>query len=98
MPIELKSEEILVSGCESQVWLCAEQSDGIWSFCGDSDSRIVKGLISIVFSALNHKSALDIQQFELDAYFSQLGLLNHLSPSRGNGLWAIVTQIKQLVS
>jgi len=98
MPQELKSEGILVSGCESQVWLCAQEHDDVLSFSGDSDARIVKGLIAIAFAALNHKSKHDIDQFDVEAYFDQLGLLNHLSPSRGNGLRAIVAQIKQLAS
>ncbi|MHA2938602.1 cysteine desulfurase sulfur acceptor subunit CsdE [Vibrio sp. RC27] len=96
MPEDLKSETVLVSGCESQVWLCAEQVDGVILLSGDSDARIVKGLIAIVFAALNHKSAQEIEQFDIDNYFEQLGLISHLSPSRGNGLKAIVSHIKNL--
>ncbi len=96
MPSELKSDQLLVSGCESQVWLVAEHDGSQWTLCGDSDARIVKGLIAIVFAALNNKSSQQIASFDLEAYFSQLGLLSHLSPSRGNGLRAIVEQIKRL--
>ncbi|MGX9417074.1 cysteine desulfurase sulfur acceptor subunit CsdE [Vibrio sp. WJH972] len=96
MPEDLKSETVLVSGCESQVWLCVEQVDGVILLSGDSDARIVKGLIAIVFAALNHKSAQEIEQFDIDNYFEQLGLISHLSPSRGNGLKAIVSHIKNL--
>jgi cysteine desulfuration protein SufE len=94
---EYKTELVKVAGCESEVWLVADQIDGIWHFAGDSDARIVKGLIAIVFAALNNKSAAEIAAFDIDNYFSQLGLLAHLSPSRGNGLKAIVEQIKGLV-
>lgn len=98
MPAELKSDRHLVSGCESQVWLCAQQVEGLWCFHGDSDARIVKGLIAIALAALNHKQASEIEQFDIDAYFEQLGLLQHLSPSRGNGLRAIILKVKQLAS
>ncbi|NOI12470.1 cysteine desulfurase sulfur acceptor subunit CsdE [Vibrio hepatarius] len=95
MPEELKSEQVTVSGCESQVWLVSEQVNGHWHFCADSDARIVRGLIALVMAAYEGKSSQEIQQFDIDAYFEQLGLIAHLSPSRGNGLKAIVEQIKQ---
>ncbi len=95
MPEELKSEQVTVSGCESQVWLVSEQVNGHWHFCADSDARIVRGLIALVMAAYEGKSSQQIQQFDIDAYFEQLGLIAHLSPSRGNGLKAIVEQIKQ---
>ncbi|UUM29995.1 cysteine desulfurase sulfur acceptor subunit CsdE [Vibrio japonicus] len=96
MPDDLKSEQVTVSGCESQVWLVSEQIDGKWHFCADSDARIVRGLIALVMAAYDGKSSEEIQAFDVDAYFDQLGLIAHLSPSRGNGLKAIVEQIKQL--
>lgn len=95
MPEDLKSEQVTVSGCESQVWLVSEQVDGHWHFCVDSDARIVRGLIALVMAAYEGKSSQEIQQFDIDTYFEQLGLIAHLSPSRGNGLKAIVEQIKQ---
>lgn len=96
MPDDLKSEQVTVSGCESQVWLVSGQIDGKWYFCADSDARIVRGLIALVMAAYDGKSSEEIQAFDVDAYFDQLGLIAHLSPSRGNGLKAIVEQIKQL--
>ncbi|MGF1908828.1 cysteine desulfurase sulfur acceptor subunit CsdE [Vibrio kasasachensis] len=96
MPDELKSEQVIVSGCESQVWLVSEQVDGQWYFCADSDARIVRGLIALVLAAYNGKKQDEIQAFDIDNYFEQLGLIAHLSPSRGNGLKAIVQQIKQV--
>ncbi|PFG55510.1 cysteine desulfuration protein SufE [Vibrio sp. ES.051] len=94
MPEGLKSEQVTVSGCESMVWLVSQEQDGVWSFCADSDARIVRGLIALVMAAYDDKSAEQIQAFDIDAYFEQLGLIAHLSPSRGNGLKAIVEQIK----
>ena len=98
MPEEFKSNQVMVSGCESQVWLVGEQVDGVWSFYADSDARIVRGLIALVLAAYNGKTNVQIQAFDIDTYFDQLGLITHLSPSRGNGLKAIVEQIKQLAS
>lgn len=96
MPDELKGEQVLVSGCESQVWLVGECQQGVWQFSADSDARIVRGLIAIVLAAFNDKTSEQIQQFDVEDYFNQLGLLQHLSPSRGNGLRAIVEQVKAL--
>lgn len=94
MPDVLKSEQVLVSGCESEVWLVAEQQGEQWFFCADSDARIVRGLIAIVLAALNGKTSAEISEFSMDDYFADLGLLVHLSPSRGNGLQAIVATIQ----
>ncbi|MGR5142881.1 cysteine desulfurase sulfur acceptor subunit CsdE [Photobacterium sp. DNB23_23_1] len=97
MPEELKQDQLKVSGCESQVWLTHQQrEDGTFHFAADSDARIVRGLITLVLAAFEGKSADQIQAFDIDSYFEQLNLIAHLSPSRGNGLKAIVEQIKTL--
>ncbi|MBY7943700.1 cysteine desulfurase sulfur acceptor subunit CsdE [Vibrio fluvialis] len=96
MPDELKSEQVTVSGCESLVWLVGEPREGVWHFCADSDARIVRGLIAIVMAAFDGKTAAEIQAFDINDYFDQLGLIAHLSPSRGNGLRAIVEQIQTM--
>jgi len=98
MPEELKSEQVTVAGCESQVWLVARQDGDVWHFCADSDARIVRGLIALVMAAFDGKTSQQIQAFDIDDYFAKIGLIDHLSPSRGNGLKAIVEQIKQLAS
>ncbi|WP_429173249.1 SufE family protein [Aeromonas rivipollensis] len=96
LPAEWQTEEHRLKGCESQAWLKAECSeDGCWHFACDSDARIVRGLIVIVLAALNHQSAEAIQAFDMDGYFTELGLEKHLSPSRGNGLRAIVLAIRE---
>ncbi|WP_417615744.1 SufE family protein [Oceanisphaera sp.] len=89
-----------IHGCESQAWLVSElvrEQDGTerWQFHCDSDARIVKGLMAVVLAALNNKSAADIHAFDIEAYFAELQLLPHLSPSRGNGLRAVVEAIKE---
>ena len=96
LPAEWQQEEHRLKGCESQAWLKGEKSeDGNWHFACDSDARIVRGLIVIVLAALNHQAADAIQDFDMDTYFSELGLEKHLSPSRGNGLRAIVLAIRE---
>lgn len=96
MPGELKSQQVTVAGCESQVWLVSEQVEDKWYFCADSDARIVRGLIALVLAAFDGKTTQEIASFDTDGYFQQLGLIAHLSPSRGNGLKAIVEKIKQV--
>ncbi|OED69021.1 cysteine desulfurase, sulfur acceptor subunit CsdE [Vibrio splendidus ZS-139] len=96
MPDELKSEQVVVSGCESQVWLVSQNIDGVWYFFADSDARIVRGLIALVMAAYDGKTSEQIQAFDIDDYFEKIGLITHLSPSRGNGLKAIVAQIQEL--
>lgn len=96
LPTEEKTAANAIHGCESQAWLVSKQdNDGRWQFICDSDARIVKGLMALVLAALNNKTAEQIQAFDIEAYFSDLQLLNHLSPSRGNGLRAVVSAIKQ---
>ena len=69
---------------------------GIFSFSADSDAKVIRGLLVIVLAAFNHKSSEQIMKFDIDLYLKKLGLLAHLSPSRGNGLLAIVDKIKTL--
>ena len=99
LPAEWQTEEHRLKGCESQAWLKGEKSeDGCWHFACDSDARIVRGLIVIVLAALNHQPTETIQAFDMEAYFTELGLEKHLSPSRGNGLRAIVLAIRDQAS
>ncbi len=98
MPDELKSEKITVAGCESLVWLLGEQRDEKWFFCADSDARIVRGLIALVMAAFDGSTTEDVLTFDVEGYFQDLGLIQHLSPSRGNGLKAIVDSIQEQVN
>ena len=94
----LKTQQSLISGCESSAWLyCQKQPSGNYYFSGDSDAKVIRGLIAIVLAAVNNKSAEQILAFNMQAYFDELGLLQHLSPSRGNGLNSIVSKIYQIV-
>lgn len=99
LPDEWQQQEYRLKGCESQAWLKGEKSeDGCWHFACDSDARIVRGLIVIVLAAFNHQSAEVIKAFDMEAYFTELGIEKHLSPSRGNGLRAIVLSIRELAA
>ena len=94
---KLRDEQSLVNGCESLAWLVAQKNEqGVYHFEADSDAKIIRGLMVIVLAAFNNKTAEQIQIFDIEGYFSQLGLMQHLSPSRGNGVLAIVKKIKAL--
>ncbi|MBY4677108.1 SufS family cysteine desulfurase [Marinobacterium arenosum] len=94
LPDHLKSDDHRLHGCESQAWLVSRVNDaGRLEFLADSDARIIRGLIAIVLAALNNRSAEQVLAFDIDRYFAELDLLRHLSPSRGNGLRALVEQI-----
>lgn len=91
-----KVEANLVRGCQSQVWIDFEELDGSFHFEVDSDAFIVKGLLGLVMAAYNNKSAADILAFDIEAYFDELGLMKHLSMTRGNGLRAMVEKIQRI--
>lgn len=91
---EFHTEEWKVRGCQSQVWLVPQIQDEKISFSGDSDAMIVKGLIAIVLMIYNHKSPTEIKSIAVDDIFAKLGLEEHLSPSRRNGLISMTEKIK----
>ena len=88
------TDEWKVQGCQSQVWLVPSKQEDKISFCGDSDAMIVKGLIAVVLMIYNHKSPLEIKAVAVEDIFAKLGLSDHLSPSRRNGLLAMTEKIK----
>lgn len=93
---DLKTDVSLVSGCESSVWLHYFWHQDKLNLAVSSDSKIVRGLLTIIFVKFNGKTKQEIQAVDIDAYFNQLGLAQHLSPSRSNGINAIVDKIKAL--
>lgn len=98
MDASLRTDEFLVRGCQSQVWLVDEWRAGKLFFQADSDAFIVKGLLGVVLAAFNGKTPGEILAFDIDAYFAQLDLLQHLSSTRGNGLKAMVKRIQDRAS
>ena len=95
---EEKSEANRVHGCESQVWLVAEQQDGQWRFKGASDARIIRGLLALLLVRVEGLSSAELAQLDLPAWFNQLGLGRQLSPSRSNGLNAVLQRMAQLAT
>ncbi|MBO5443467.1 MAG: SufE family protein [Alphaproteobacteria bacterium] len=91
---KFKTEEWKVRGCTSQVWLVPEIKNGVISFKGDSDAAIVKGIVSIVLMIFSNKSAQAIKEIAVENIFAKLGLEEHLSPSRRNGLVSMVEKIR----
>ena len=89
-----RTEEWKVRGCQSQVWLEPLKDGNKLHFKGDSDAFIVKGLIAIVLMIYSDKSAQEIKEIEVEEIFAKLGLQEHLSPSRRNGLFSMVEKIK----
>lgn len=96
LPDELKTEDRFVRGCQSQVWLAEhfDPAENKLHLAVDSDALIVRGLAAIVLAALNRKSPQEILDYDMPGYFSQLDLLKHLSPTRGNGVQAMVERIR----
>lgn len=95
MSDEKKNGEFLLRGCQSQVWIDYEKQDDVFVFEADSDAHIVRGLLAVVLSAYNYKTAREISAFDIDGFFSRIDLIKHLSPTRGNGLRAMVHWIQQ---
>ena len=91
-----KTDEHLVDGCESKVWLLGEVIDGHWQFRAASDARLIRGLVALLLARVNGLSALDLQQVDLNDWFNQLWLGRQLSPSRSNGLNAVLQKMRQL--
>ncbi len=99
MTSDAKSSEHLVKGCESSAWLDFQRDDtGRFWFSADADARVIRGLIALLLAALNGKTAADIQAFDIENYLQRLQLMKHLSPSRGNGLLAIIKRIQEIIS
>jgi len=90
-----KTEVYLLRGCQSQVWIDSKAVAGKLFFEVDSDAHIVRGLLAIVLSAYNNKTPAEILAFDIDGFFAQVDLVKHLSPTRGNGLTAMVKKIQK---
>ena len=94
LPDELKTPDRLIEGCQSRVWLDAEKNDnGTLTFRADSDAIIVKGIISMLVSVLDGQKPDDILGADLH-FIDEIGLSRHLSPTRSNGLVAMVKQMR----
>ena len=93
LPEEAKSDDNLIEGCQSRVWLTATFADGIVDFRAESDALIVKGIIMLLIRVLSGHTPDEI--LAADLYFiDRIGLHEHLSPTRSNGLVAMVKQMR----
>lgn len=99
LPDEFKTAEKEIKGCENRVWLGVElNNEGKYHVYGDSDGRIVKGLLTIILTVAENKTSNEIAQLDILAIFDQLGLANQISQSRTDGVNAIITRLKSLTS
>ena len=90
---QFKTEEFLISGCQSQVWLHPDMRDGKLYFSADSDAIITKGIVNLLIRVLSGHTPQEILDNDL-SYIDAIGLKNHLSPTRSNGLASMIKQIK----
>lgn len=96
LPERERTDANLVRGCQSRVWLATRydaDADRL-ALAIDSDAHIVRGLAAVVLAAFNGKSPRAIAEFDMEGLFEELALLRHLTPTRGNGLRAMVAKIR----
>lgn len=98
-PEDARTPDNKVNGCVSQVWLntkiTSTGGEPVLMFDGDSDAHIVRGLVAIMIAAMSGQPAAKIQEMDIEALMSQLGLDEHLSPQRSNGLRSMVERMKR---
>lgn len=88
-----KTDDNLIEGCQSRVWLQAEYTDGVVIFNADSDAIITKGLVSLLIKVMSGHTPQEILDSDLH-FINEIGLTEHLSPTRSNGLLAMVKQMR----
>ncbi|MDO4190639.1 MAG: SufE family protein [Bacteroidales bacterium] len=93
MPEADKTEQNLIDGCQSKVWLTANYDNGVITYQGDSDAIIVKGIVSLLIKVLSGSTTNEIINSDLH-FIDAIGLKEHLSPTRSNGLLAMVKQMR----
>ncbi|MBI6718704.1 SufE family protein [Pseudomonas syringae] len=93
---EERTDDNLVHGCESKVWLTGEVSDDAWLFRAGSDARLIRGLVALLLARVNGLPERELAAVDLTDWFHQLGLARQLSPSRSNGLNAVLQKMRQL--
>ncbi|MDI1354451.1 MAG: SufE family protein [bacterium] len=90
----LKTEERIIQGCQSRVWLNAEQKEGRIVFTADSDAIITKGMVALMVRVLSNQTPEDIIKANM-SFVDKIGLKEHLSPTRANGLVSMINQMKK---
>lgn len=95
LPENMHTDDRLVRGCQSKVWIDITDRDGCFHIAADSDAFIVKGLLGVVLAAYNRRTPEEIAAFDIEEYFQSLDLMSHLSATRGNGLKSMVNRIRE---
>ena len=96
MPViedKYKTEDKLIKGCQSQVWMHSELKDGKIVYTADSDAIITKGMVALMIRVLSNHTPQEIIDSKLD-FIEKIGLTKHLSPTRSNGLLSMIKQMK----
>lgn len=91
---EQRQQDNLIRGCESPVWCLLQQQDGTLQIQLDTDARLLKGLLAVLLVRIQGITAADLAQVDINDWFTQLGLSRQLSPSRSNGLNAVIQHIR----
>lgn len=91
-----RSETNRVAGCESHVWLIGQCQDGRWHFRAASDARLIRGLLAVLLARVNGLDADELARVDMADWFASLGLSSHLSPSRSNGMNAVLQRMREL--
>ena len=95
LPEAARTDAVKVRGCASQDWLISNREDNTLTFVGDSDAHIVRGLVAIILSLYSGKTARDILTTDAMEVFGKLGLVEHLTPQRSNGVRSMVERIRR---
>ncbi len=93
-PEHQKIEQNLVKGCVSRVWMIPKIESGVFTFDGDSDAHIVRGLVGLLHIIYNGQPVADLKTIDIKDIFAKLGLEQNLSPNRRNGLYAMIEKIR----
>ncbi|MDH4610944.1 SufE family protein [Pseudomonas sp. BN102] len=91
-----RSDANRVHGCESQVWLVGERQGDYWHFRANSDARLIRGLLAVLLARVDGLPAGELAALDLADWFNQLGLARQLSPSRSNGLNAVLKKMREM--
>ena len=100
MPAEFQTQDYIVEGCMSTVWMKADATDkdSVLNIVADSDSIIVKGLVVLLLAFYHGKTASEIAESDVSDYLKKLGLNQHLSPQRRNGLFSMIKRLKMIAA
>ena len=94
---ELRNPENIIKGCEVSAWLAHRESHGVHQFSFDSDSRVINGLAVLLLAQAQGKTTSEVSELDFAQLLSSLGLEKHLTPSRNNGLKAIISRVNRCI-